>query len=93
MNRYLSGEGEMETSSGFLSCLPDHLQGIEAKKNIYFDLLRKHKLVTGSLQFAMSLQDARRSKWIQMAIDELDRGEPEAAVLRKFPKCLIKHEP
>jgi hypothetical protein len=86
-------EHSMEIANGFLSGLLSHLESIDAEREIYLQILCKHNLDPGSLQMIKLLNEVKRQAWIQMAKDELARGESAAAVLRKFSDFFIKLQP
>lgn len=83
----------MEIVSGFLGSLLSHLESIDAERAIYLQLLRKHNLDPGSLQMIKLFKEAKRDAWIQMARDELARGQSAENVLRKFSHRFTKLEP
>lgn len=74
----------MEILGGLLSTLLRHLDDINTDRIVYLELLRKHGLQPSLLQSVELSRGVKGEVWIQNARDELARGEPAEAVLRKF---------
>jgi hypothetical protein len=82
----------VEISNGLLASLLSHLDAIDAERKVYLEELRKHGLQPSLLRTIKLFGEVEREVWIQQARDELARGEPAEAVLRKFRDNFIRHE-
>lgn len=83
----------MDISGGLLSCPLRHLDSINTERIVYLQLLRTHGLQPSLLRTLELYREVKSEVWIQNARDELARGEPAEAVLRKFRDNFIMHSP